>query len=76
MKCTHITCPNCKKTFEVECSLIPAEGRDVHCSSCDVIWFYKIEKKEKKKISDILKKYPSELPKDLEDLISDAVTAI
>ena len=73
MKCIHITCPNCKKIFEVEHNLIPVEGRDVQCSSCDVIWFYKIE--EKKKISDILKKYPSELPKDLEDLISDAETA-
>jgi predicted Zn finger-like uncharacterized protein len=73
MKCIHITCPNCKKTFEVEHNLIPVEGRDVQCSSCDTIWFYEIE--EKKKISDILKKYPSELPKDLEDLISDAETA-
>jgi predicted Zn finger-like uncharacterized protein len=73
MKCIHITCPNCKKTFEVEHNLIPVEGRDVQCSSCDTIWFYEIE--EKKKVSDILKKYPSELPKDLEDLISDAETA-
>lgn len=73
MKCIHITCPNCKKTFEVEHNLIPVEGRDVQCSSCDTIWFYEIE--EKKKVSDILKKYPSELPKDLEDLISDAETS-
>ena len=47
MKCIHITCPNCKKTFEVEHNLIPVEGRDVQCSSCDVIWFYKIEEKKK-----------------------------
>lgn len=47
MKCIHITCPNCKKIFEVEYNLIPAEGRDVQCSSCDMIWFYKIEEKKK-----------------------------
>ena len=70
MKCIHITCPNCKKTFEVESNLIPFEGRDVQCISCNKVWFYKI--KEKEKISDILKNYPSEIPKDLEDLISDA----
>ena len=74
MKCIHITCPNCKKIFEVENSLIPSKGREVKCSSCGNIWFYKI-KKNQKKILDILKKYPSDLPKDLEDLISDAETA-
>ena len=31
--------------------------------------------KNQKKILDILKKYPSDLPKDLEDLISDAESA-
>ena len=40
----------------------------------EYIWFYKI-KKNQKKVLDILKKYPSDLPKDLEDLISDAETA-
>ena len=73
MKCIHITCPNCKKIFEVEDNLIPSEGREVKCSACDTIWFYKIKKN--KKGLDILKKYPSDLPKDLEDLISDAETS-
>ena len=73
MKCIHITCPNCKKTFEVEDNLIPSEGREVKCSACNIIWFYKIKTKSKK-VLDILKKYPSDLPKDLEDLISDAET--
>ena len=74
MKCIHITCPNCKKIFEVEGNLIPSKGREVKCSACGNIWFYEI-KKNQKKVLDILKKYPSDLPKDLEDLISDAETA-
>ena len=73
MKCIHITCPNCKKIFEAEDNLIPPEGREVKCSACNIIWFYKINKNHEK-VLDILKKYPSDLPKDLEDLISDAET--
>ena len=74
MKCIHITCPNCKKIFEVEDNLIPLEGREVKCSACEYIWFYQVEKNKKKKL-DILKKFPNDLPKDLEDLISEAETA-
>lgn len=70
MKCIHITCPNCEKIFEVERNLIPIEGRDVQCFSCSQVWFYKI--KDREKLQDILKNYPSEIPKDLEDLISEA----
>jgi len=74
MNCIHITCPNCNKIFEVESKLIPSEGREVRCYSCENIWYYK-SKENNDKIHDIFKKYPSELPKDLEDLISDAETA-
>ena len=74
MKCIYITCPNCKKIFEVEHHLISTEGREVKCSACEHVWFYKI-KKNKKKVLDIFKKYPNHLPKDLEDLISVAETA-
>ena len=38
-----ITCPNCNKQFKIDNSLIPNEGRDLQCGSCDHIWFYKIE---------------------------------
>jgi len=38
-----ITCPNCNKQFKINNSLIPNEGRDLQCGSCDHIWFYKIE---------------------------------
>ena len=38
-----ITCPNCNKQFKIENSLIPEEGRDLQCGSCNHVWFYKIE---------------------------------
>ena len=38
-----ITCPNCNKQFKVDNSLIPDEGRDLQCGSCNYIWFFKIE---------------------------------
>ena len=40
-----ITCPNCNKQFKINNSLIPDEGRDLQCGSCNHIWFYKIEEK-------------------------------
>ncbi|MDB2427996.1 zinc-ribbon domain-containing protein [Candidatus Pelagibacter bacterium] len=38
-----INCPNCNKRFKINRSLIPFEGRDLKCGSCDHIWFYKTE---------------------------------
>ena len=38
-----ITCPNCNKQFKINNSLIPDDGRDLQCGSCNHIWFYKIE---------------------------------
>ncbi len=75
MRCIYITCPNCKKTFEVNSNLIPMEGREVKCSSCYNIWYYKSNTNRSEKMKEILKKYPSELPRELEDLISDAETS-
>ena len=40
-----ITCPNCNKKFKIDNSLIPDEGRDLQCGSCNNIWFYKIQEK-------------------------------
>ena len=40
-----ITCPNCNKQFKIDNSLIPDEGRDLQCGSCNHIWFYNIQKK-------------------------------
>ena len=36
-----ITCPNCKKQFKIDSSLIPQEGRELQCGSCERVWFYK-----------------------------------
>ena len=38
-----ITCPNCNKKFKIDNSLIPDEGRDLKCGSCNHVWLYKIE---------------------------------
>ena len=38
-----ITCPNCKKQFKIEASLIPVGGRNLQCGSCSNLWFYKTE---------------------------------
>ena len=36
-----ITCPSCKKKFNIDINLIQSEGRDLQCGSCKHIWFYK-----------------------------------
>ena len=38
-----ITCPNCKKKFNIDPTLINNEGRDLKCGSCDHVWHYKVE---------------------------------
>ena len=38
-----IECPCKKKKFNIDINLIPAEGRNLQCGSCDRVWFYKIE---------------------------------
>ena len=40
-----ITCPNCNKQFKIDNSLIPDEGRNLQCGSCNHIWFYNIQEK-------------------------------
>ena len=38
-----IECPCKKKKFNIDVNLIPAEGRNLQCGSCDRVWFYKKE---------------------------------
>ena len=35
-----ITCPNCNKQFKIDNSLIPDDGRDLQCGSCNHTWFF------------------------------------
>ena len=39
---------NKKKQFKIDNSLIPDEGRDLQCGSCNHIWFYNIQEKNNK----------------------------
>ena len=41
-----ISCINCNKKFEVNADLIPSEGRNIQCGSCNHIWFFKKEYKK------------------------------
>ena len=43
-----ITCPNCNKKFNIDNSLIPEEGRELQCGSCNHVWLYKIEEDNSK----------------------------
>ena len=36
-----IECINCSKKFKVNADLIPSEGRNIQCGSCNHIWFFK-----------------------------------
>ena len=46
-----INCSNCNKQFKINSSLIPDNGRDLKCGSCDHVWFYKIEDKNLEPLS-------------------------
>ena len=39
-----ITCPSCKKKYNVDENKIPKDGRVLKCGSCGQKWFFKIEK--------------------------------
>ena len=43
-----ITCPNCDKSFKIDKSLIPDEGRNLQCGSCNHFWFYEFKKENNK----------------------------
>ena len=40
-----ISCPSCKKSFQIDSSLIPIEGRNLKCGACGHVWFFKSEEK-------------------------------
>ena len=75
-----ISCPNCKKKFEVADNLIPKSGRLLQCSGCSNKWFFKNEisifKPKTKKENDIKKRtehlFKNEIPNEVERIIIDA----
>ena len=68
-----ITCPKCKKKFDIEDSLIPEKGRLLQCSSCNNKWFFKKTIEVKKKIERIsTKTKTNKIPKETEDIIIEA----
>lgn len=42
----RLVCPNCDAEYEVDGSLLPAEGRDVQCSNCNNTWFQRPDEPE------------------------------
>jgi predicted Zn finger-like uncharacterized protein len=46
-----INCLNCNKRFRIDASLIPVNGRNLKCASCDHIWFHKIDDKNLEPLS-------------------------
>ena len=41
-----IDCPSCEKKFEIDAKLIPKEGRNLQCGSCNKRWFFVPEIKD------------------------------
>ena len=56
-----IECINCNKKFEVNSDLIPEEGRNIQCGSCNHLWFFK--KDDQIKLENIITKEPLNIPK-------------
>ena len=56
-----IECINCNKKFEVDSDLIPEEGRNIQCGSCNHLWFF--EKNNQKNFENIKTKEVSVPPK-------------
>ncbi len=42
----RLICPNCGAQYEVDGSVIPADGRDVQCSNCGHTWFQRQPREE------------------------------
>ena len=62
-----IECINCNKVFEVNSELIPENGRNIQCGSCNHVWFYnpkisnfKKEKNQDTKIDNLKKTFIEE----------------
>ena len=45
-----IECTNCNKKFRVDDDLIPKNGREIICGSCNYAWHFKPEKTSEKSL--------------------------
>ena len=45
-----IECTNCNKKFRVDDDLIPEDGREIICGSCNYAWYFKPEKTSEKSL--------------------------
>ena len=45
-----IECINCNKKFRVDDDLIPENGREIICGSCNYTWHFKLEKTNEKSL--------------------------
>ena len=66
-----ITCPCNKKKFTIDDSLIPVEGRNLKCGTCDRVWFYKIEHKTPEPINSEIK-IEKKVIKPTDDIVSNS----
>ena len=41
-----ISCPSCKKKFQINGTLVLEDGRNLQCGSCKHVWFYKSENED------------------------------
>ena len=77
----QIACPWCKKNFDVDASLIPAEGRLLQCGFCSHKWFFKNENTSNEDLStepflSINASLKAEIPNNTEILIRQAEEVI
>ena len=66
----QISCPNCKKTFNLEDKLIPDKGRLLQCGSCQNKWFFK----KKQVVLSNVKKTDTQIDKKKDDQINETKT--
>ena len=56
-----ITCPKCKKKFNVDRRQIPEEGRLLKCRSCYETWLFKINEKNINNIDQVISPIKEEI---------------
>ncbi len=71
-----ISCPSCKKKFEIDASLIPNDGRILQCGSCNHKWFYNKHLPNKDDFSKKIEIVQNDIPSNTENIIKEAEKVI